>query len=67
MVGAKRTRANRSEDGDLIDWREKPFHLSKGDVITIPAKTPHGGKKSPRRKVGTTRSTSKVSMNQGGT
>jgi mannose-6-phosphate isomerase-like protein (cupin superfamily) len=39
MVGAKRTNAEQMT-ATSIDGGET-FHLTKGDVITIPAKTPH--------------------------
>src|SRR6202162_589051 len=39
MVGAKRTKPDQMT-GTAIEGGET-FHLSKGDVITIPAKTPH--------------------------
>jgi mannose-6-phosphate isomerase-like protein (cupin superfamily) len=39
MVGAKRTNPDQMT-GTSIDGGET-FHLTKGDVITIPAKTPH--------------------------
>lgn len=39
MVGAKRTNADQMT-ATSIDGGET-FHLTKGDVITIPAKTPH--------------------------
>src|SRR5690348_8809185 len=49
MVGAKRTNADQmvatSIDGGEI------HHLSKGDVITIPAKTPHWWKEVPSKTV----------------
>ena len=49
MVGAKRTKPDQmvatSIDGGEI------HHLSKGDVITIPAKTPHWWKEVPSKTV----------------
>ena len=49
MVGAKRTSADQMvatsiEGGEI-------HHLSKGDVITIPAKTPHWWKEVPTKTV----------------
>ena len=49
MVGAKRTAAGQmrapSAEGGTT------YHLSKGDVITIPAKTPHWFKEVPTKTV----------------
>ena len=49
MVGAKRTAADQmrapSAEGGTT------YHLSKGDVITIPAKTPHWFKEVPTKTV----------------
>jgi len=50
MVGAKRTNPEQMT-GTSIDGGET-FHLSKGDVITIPAKTPHWWKELSTKTVG---------------
>ena len=50
MVGAKRTKPDQMT-GTSIDGGET-FHLSKGDVITIPAKTPHWWKEISTKTVG---------------
>ena len=49
MVGAKRTKADQMV-ADSIDGGEV-HHLTKGDVITIPAKTPHWWKEIPTKTV----------------
>lgn len=49
MVGAKRTKADQMV-ADSIDGGEV-HHLAKGDVITIPAKTPHWWKEIPTKTV----------------
>ncbi len=49
MVGAKRTSADQMV-ADSIEGGET-HHLSKGDVITIPAKTPHWWKEVPTKTV----------------
>lgn len=50
MVGAKRTSPEQMT-ATSIDGGET-FHLSKGDVITIPAKTPHWWKEISTKTVG---------------
>jgi mannose-6-phosphate isomerase-like protein (cupin superfamily) len=50
MVGAKRTSPYQMT-GTSIDGGQT-FHLSKGDVITIPAKTPHWWKEISTKTVG---------------
>src|ERR1700686_4264535 len=50
MVGAKRTSPDQMT-GTSIEGGET-FHLSKGDVITIPAKTPHWWKEISTKTVG---------------
>jgi mannose-6-phosphate isomerase-like protein (cupin superfamily) len=50
MVGAKRTSPDQMT-GTSIDGGET-FHLTKGDVITIPAKTPHWWKEISTKTVG---------------
>ncbi len=50
LVGAKRTNPEQMT-GTSIDGGET-FHLSKGDVITIPAKTPHWWKEISTKTVG---------------
>ncbi len=50
MVGAKRTSPDQMT-GTAIEGGET-FHLSKGDVITIPAKTPHWWKEISTKTVG---------------
>jgi mannose-6-phosphate isomerase-like protein (cupin superfamily) len=50
MVGAKRTSPEQMT-GTSIEGGET-FHLSKGDVITIPAKTPHWWKEISTKTVG---------------
>jgi mannose-6-phosphate isomerase-like protein (cupin superfamily) len=50
MIGAKRTRPDQMT-GTSIEGGET-FHLSKGDVITIPAKTPHWWKEISTKTVG---------------
>jgi mannose-6-phosphate isomerase-like protein (cupin superfamily) len=50
MVGAKRTSPNQMT-ATSIEGGET-FHLSKGDVITIPAKTPHWWKELSTKTVG---------------
>ena len=50
MVGAKRTNAEQMT-ATSIEGGET-FHLSKGDVITIPAKTPHWWKEISTKTVG---------------
>jgi mannose-6-phosphate isomerase-like protein (cupin superfamily) len=49
MVGAKRTNADQMV-ATSIEGGET-YHLSKGDVITIPAKTPHWWKEIPTKTV----------------
>ena len=49
MVGAKRTSADQMV-ATSIEGGET-YHLSKGDVITIPAKTPHWWKEIPTKTV----------------
>jgi mannose-6-phosphate isomerase-like protein (cupin superfamily) len=49
MVGAKRTSAEQMT-ASAIEGGET-HHLSKGDVITIPAKTPHWWKEVPTKTV----------------
>jgi hypothetical protein len=48
MVDAKRTAPDQMRAPSLEGGTT--YHLSKGDVITIPAKTPHGSRESPRRR-----------------
>ena len=50
MVGAKRTSPEQMT-GTSIEGGQT-FHLSKGDVITIPAKTPHWWKELSTKTVG---------------
>ena len=50
MVGAKQTSPDQMT-GTSIEGGET-FHLSKGDVITIPAKTPHWWKEITTKTVG---------------
>jgi mannose-6-phosphate isomerase-like protein (cupin superfamily) len=50
MVGAKRTSPDQMT-GASIEGGET-FHLTKGDVITIPAKTPHWWKELSTKTVG---------------
>jgi mannose-6-phosphate isomerase-like protein (cupin superfamily) len=50
MVGAKRTSPEQMT-GTSIEGGET-FHLTKGDVITIPAKTPHWWKEISTKTVG---------------
>jgi mannose-6-phosphate isomerase-like protein (cupin superfamily) len=50
MIGAKRTSPGQMT-GTSIEGGET-FHLSKGDVITIPAKTPHWWKDISTKTVG---------------
>ena len=50
MVGAKRTSPDQMS-ATSIEGGET-FHLSKGDVITIPAKTPHWWKEISTKTVG---------------
>jgi mannose-6-phosphate isomerase-like protein (cupin superfamily) len=50
MVGAKRTSPEQMT-GSSIEGGQT-FHLSKGDVITIPAKTPHWWKEISTKTVG---------------
>jgi mannose-6-phosphate isomerase-like protein (cupin superfamily) len=50
MIGAKRTSPDQMT-GTSIEGGET-FHLSKGDVITIPAKTPHWWKEISTKTVG---------------
>ena len=50
LVGAKRTSPEQMT-GTSIEGGET-FHLSKGDVITIPAKTPHWWKEISTKTVG---------------
>ena len=49
MVDAKRTAADQMRAPSLQGG--KTYHLSKGDVITIPAKTPHWFKEVPTKTV----------------
>lgn len=49
MVGAKQTAPGQMR-GTGLDGGET-YHLSKGDVITIPAKTPHWWKEVPTKTV----------------
>ncbi len=50
MVGAKRTKPDQMT-AESIEGGQT-FHLSKGDVITIPAKTPHWWKEISTKTVG---------------
>jgi mannose-6-phosphate isomerase-like protein (cupin superfamily) len=50
MVGAKRTKPDQMA-AESIEGGQT-FHLSKGDVITIPAKTPHWWKEISTKTVG---------------
>jgi mannose-6-phosphate isomerase-like protein (cupin superfamily) len=50
LVGAKQTSPGQMT-GTAIDGGQT-FHLSKGDVITIPAKTPHWWKEISTKSVG---------------
>ena len=50
MIGAKRTKPDQMT-ATSIEGGET-FHLSKGDVITIPAKTPHWWKELSTKTVG---------------
>ncbi len=50
MVGAKRTNADQMTAASIDGGQT--FHLSKGDVITIPAKTPHQWKEISTKTVG---------------
>ena len=49
MVGAKRTSPDQMTAASIEGG--ETFHLSKGDVITIPAKTPHWFKEVPTKTV----------------
>ena len=49
MVDAKRTAADQMRAPSLDGGTT--HHLSKGDVITIPAKTPHWFKEVPTRTI----------------
>jgi mannose-6-phosphate isomerase-like protein (cupin superfamily) len=50
MVGAKQTAPNQVRATSIEGGQT--FHLSKGDVITIPAKTPHWWKEVSTKTVG---------------
>jgi mannose-6-phosphate isomerase-like protein (cupin superfamily) len=50
MVGAKRTNSDQMTAASIEGG--ETFHLSKGDVITIPAKTPHWWKEISTKTVG---------------
>ncbi len=50
MVGAKRTSPEQMTAASIDGGQT--FHLSKGDVITIPAKTPHWWKELSTKTVG---------------
>ena len=51
LVGGKRNEA-RPDDRNIVIDGGQTFHLSKGDVITIPAKTPHWWKEISTKTVG---------------
>lgn len=50
MVGAKKTKPDQMTAASIEGGQT--FHLSKGDVITIPAKTPHWWKEISTKTVG---------------
>lgn len=50
MIGAKQTAPGQMRAESLEGGQT--FHLSKGDVITIPAKTPHWWKELSTKTVG---------------
>jgi mannose-6-phosphate isomerase-like protein (cupin superfamily) len=50
MVGAKQTKPDQMTAASIEGGQT--FHLSKGDVITIPAKTPHWWKEISTKTVG---------------